>query len=168
MAGFSAGAIEPPSRVIGAIVLHLCFRGNLFRPAAWTARTAYEYVLYLANLAAETEVLRAHALPATLPREQSSWPMTTKGRLAREDRMGKHTIWKNIRSGAASEMTVQSARPITPFLGSRYRMISPTRRTKEKARRGIPLERGGTRRAGSSLMITGTMTVNRAGGSVRC
>ncbi len=82
--------------------------------------------------------------------------------------MGKHTIWKNIPSGAASEMTSPKARCITALSGSLYRMILPTGRTKEKARRGTPSKGARTRRAGSSLMITSTVTVDRACGSVRC
>ena len=56
--------------------------------------------------------------------------------------MGKHTIWENIPSGSASEMTSPKARRITALSGSLYRIISPIGRTKEKARRGPPLERG--------------------------
>lgn len=82
--------------------------------------------------------------------------------------MGRHTIWKNIPSGAASEMASPRARCITALLGSLYRMISPTGRTKEKARRGTPSKRACTRRAGSGLMITDAVTVNRACGSIRC
>lgn len=82
--------------------------------------------------------------------------------------MGKHTIWENIPSGSASEMTSPKARRITALSGSLYRIISPIGRTKEKARRGPPSKGACTRRAGSSLMITSTVTVNRACGSVRC
>ncbi|VWC82150.1 RES domain-containing protein [Burkholderia lata] len=69
--------IEPPSWVIGDIVRQLGIKGILFRSAVSTAPTAFNLVLYLDNLAVETDVLRAHAPAGTLPQDQSSWSMPT-------------------------------------------------------------------------------------------